>query len=148
MTLDQLVKLWSTRKYLPCPHATTPDEAWQMDQDGEFGGGPGTFDEIMMFKSLGFLTPEEFHIISLAVDACHPRKPSPESAVRYFTLGGAGPPHTLVRLSWPKVQEYVTKSHPFWRKDPSLASLEWDSTGDTCSSSKADKLMSEWGVQP
>ncbi len=75
MTFDQLVKLWSTRKYLPCPHATTPDEAWWMDQNGAFGGGPGTFDEIMTFKDMGQLTPEEFDVISLAVDAAHPRLP-------------------------------------------------------------------------
>jgi hypothetical protein len=66
MTLDQLVKLWSTRKYDPCPHATTPDEAWQMDQDGEFGGGPGTWDEIVSFRCLGMLTPDEYAEISAA----------------------------------------------------------------------------------
>ena len=66
MTFDQLVKLWSTRKFDPCPHATTPDEAWQMDEDGEFGGGPGTWDEIVSFMCLGFLTPDEYAQISAA----------------------------------------------------------------------------------
>ncbi len=69
--------------------------------------------------------------------------------MNYYTLTGAdGQPNTLVRLSWPKVQEYVTKDFPFWRKDPSLASFEWDSTGDLCSPEKAEKLMAEWGVEP
>jgi hypothetical protein len=81
-------------------------------------------------------------VISAATDALHPRKPSSEKAVRYFTLGVT--PHTLVRLSWPKVQEYVTKEHPFWRKDPSLASLEWDSSG---SPEEAVKLAAEWKVE-
>jgi len=148
LTWDALVKLWSTRKFLPCPHATTPYEAWQMDQNGEFGGGPGTWDEIDGFRNLGKLTPEEYGQISAASWAYRQRKPSSEKAVRYFTLGGVGQPHTLVRLSWPKVQEYVTKDFPFWRKDPSLASFEWDSTGDLCDPSKAEMLMSEWGVEP
>jgi hypothetical protein len=69
--------------------------------------------------------------------------------VNWYTLSGSdGQPTMLVRLEWPKVQEYVTKSHPFWRKDPSLASFEWDSTGDLCDPSKAEMLMSEWGVEP
>ena len=66
LTWDALVKLWSTRKFLPCPHATTPHEAWQMDQDGEFGGGPGTWDEIDGFRNLGKLTPAEYEEISEA----------------------------------------------------------------------------------
>jgi hypothetical protein len=148
MTFDALVELWSTRKFDPCPHATTPDEAWQMDEDGEFGGGPGTWDEIVSFMCLGLLTPDEYDQISAASSAYRQGKPSSENTVRYFTLSGPDGPQTLVRLSWPKVQEYVTKSHPFWRKDPSLASFEWDSAGNTCSSSKAEKLMTEWGVEP
>ncbi len=69
--------------------------------------------------------------------------------MNYYTLTGSdGQPNVLVRLQWPKVQEYVTKDFPFWRKDPSLASFEWDSTGDLCDPSTAEKLMSEWGVEP
>jgi len=66
MTFDVLVKLWSTRKFDPCPHATTPHEAWQMDQDGEFGGGPGTWDEIVSFMCTGRLTRAEYAEISEA----------------------------------------------------------------------------------
>ncbi len=66
MTFDALVELWSTRKFDPCPHATTPYEAWQMDEAGEFGGGPGTWDEIDGFRNLGKLTPEEYVEISEA----------------------------------------------------------------------------------
>ena len=73
MTFDQLVELWSTRSYDPCPHASTPDEVWQMDQDGEFGGGPGTWDEIAGFWATGKLITDECHVISGATDACHPR---------------------------------------------------------------------------
>ena len=69
--------------------------------------------------------------------------------MNYYTLTGVdGQPNVLVRLQWPKVQEYVTKDFPFWRKDPSFASFEWDSTGDLCGPSTAEKLMSEWGVGP
>jgi hypothetical protein len=71
LTFDALVKLWSTRKFDPCPHATTPDEAWQMDEDGEFGGGPGTWDETVSFMCLGLLTPDEYAQISApCVSAC------------------------------------------------------------------------------
>jgi hypothetical protein len=35
-----------------------------MDEDGEFGGGPGTWDEIDGFRNLGKLTPEEYAQIS------------------------------------------------------------------------------------
>lgn len=67
--------------------------------------------------------------------------------MNYYTFTGAdGQPNVLVRLQWPKVQEYVTKDHPFWRKDPDLAEVEWDSTGDICSLSNAEKLMSDWGA--
>jgi hypothetical protein len=66
----------------------------------------------------------------------------------YYTLVGAdGQPKTLVRLEWPKVQEYVSKDFPLWRKNPDLAYLEWDSTGDICSPEKAAKLAAEWGVE-
>jgi hypothetical protein len=69
--------------------------------------------------------------------------------VNYYTLTGAdGQPNVLVRLQWPKVQEYVTKDFPFWRKNPSLADLEWDSTGDICSPEKAARLIAEWKVEP
>jgi hypothetical protein len=69
--------------------------------------------------------------------------------VNWYTLSGSdGQPNVLVRLEWPKVQEYVTKDFPFWRKDPSLAEMEWDSTGDICSLEKAAKLLIEWKVEP
>ena len=56
----------------------------------------------------------------------------------YYTLTGAdGQPNVLVRLEWPKVQQFVTKDFPFWRDDPSLASFEWDSSGDICDVNKA-----------
>jgi hypothetical protein len=73
MTFDQLVKLWSTRKYDPCPRAHTPAEAWDMDENGEYGGGTGTWDEIETFHCLGKLTWDEYAAISKATDAVHPK---------------------------------------------------------------------------
>jgi hypothetical protein len=46
--------------------------------------------------------------------------------VNWYTLSGSdGQPNVLVRLQWPKVQEYVSKDFPFWRSDPDLAMLDW-----------------------
>jgi hypothetical protein len=69
--------------------------------------------------------------------------------VIYLTLTcGDGQPKTLIRLDWPGTQEYVSADFPLWRKNPDLARLEWDSTGNSCSPQKAEKLMADWGVEP
>jgi hypothetical protein len=45
-----------------------------MDQLGQLGGGPGTWDEIESFLNQRKLTWAEYAAVSKAFDALHPKK--------------------------------------------------------------------------
>ena len=67
--------------------------------------------------------------------------------MKFHTLQGKdGQPDVLILLEWPDVQQLITRDNPVWRTDRSLASYEWDSTGDLCTYEQAKKLASVWGA--
>ena len=68
MTFEALVKLWAERTWNPCPHATTPDEVYAMDDAGELFGGEGTWDELESMHAYGELSDAEYNTISGAKD--------------------------------------------------------------------------------
>jgi hypothetical protein len=68
--------------------------------------------------------------------------------VKYYVLHDEnGAPRMLVRLDWPKVQQFITPERSLWTDRPSLAKLEWDSSGDICSDERAAQLARAWGAE-
>jgi hypothetical protein len=145
MTWEDLVKRWAARRFEPVPKPKTIEEVWSMGDGNRVRGAPGTWEEILDMYGRGDLSEDEYRTVLRAKIAHSAALDAKRRPFKYYTVGE--PPVMLVRLSWPRTQQFITPTNPVWTDNRNLAELEWDSSGDICERDEATKIAKSWGAE-